>query len=172
MKRSLIAICLAGCGTAGAVRPYEHPDVTLVRSIADRYIDYGKVDDVARAAPAMCADVSSIPQPRTSAAADGPHMGKRYFLYASDRAAYLAHGPVKPGFAVVKQAYAPDKHGIDALFVMARVDSKASDAGWIYGTVNREGTVTSAGRVESCMGCHVDAPHGRLFGLRIDQETP
>jgi hypothetical protein len=41
-----------------------------------------------------------------------------------------------------------------------------TDAGWVYGTVTPDGKqVTSAGRVESCMGCHQDAPHDRLFGL-------
>lgn len=40
-----------------------------------------------------------------------------------------------------------------------------TDAGWIYGTVTPEGEVTSAGRVASCMGCHVSARHERVFGL-------
>jgi hypothetical protein len=40
-----------------------------------------------------------------------------------------------------------------------------TDAGWVYGTIATDGkTVTSAGRVGSCMGCHVDAKHERLFG--------
>lgn len=40
-----------------------------------------------------------------------------------------------------------------------------TDAGWVYGTIAADGTtVTSAGRVASCMGCHVDAKHERLFG--------
>jgi hypothetical protein len=39
-------------------------------------------------------------------------------------------------------------------------------AGWVYGTVAPDGTVTSAGRVASCMGCHTpSAKHERLFGL-------
>ncbi|MDI1479305.1 hypothetical protein [Polyangium sp. y55x31] len=40
-----------------------------------------------------------------------------------------------------------------------------TDAGWVYGTVTPEGEVTSAGRVASCMGCHVSARHERVFGL-------
>lgn len=40
-----------------------------------------------------------------------------------------------------------------------------TDAGWVYGTVTPEGEVTSAGRVASCMGCHVSAPYDRVFGL-------
>jgi hypothetical protein len=53
------------------------------------------------------------------------------------------------------------------LYVMTKVgDQAGSDAGWIYGTVAPDGTVTSAGRVANCMGCHVEsATHERLFGL-------
>lgn len=52
------------------------------------------------------------------------------------------------------------------LFVMARprTPSGPTDDGWIYGTVV-DGQVTAAGLMASCMGCHVKAPHGRLFGL-------
>ena len=52
--------------------------------------------------------------------------------------------------------------------MIARVarDAEGSDAGWVYGTVTPDGRVTSAGRVASCMGCHVDAPHERMFGLK------
>jgi hypothetical protein len=54
------------------------------------------------------------------------------------------------------------------LFVMVKVgDVPGSDAGWIYGTVAPDGTVTSAGRVASCMGCHDEAAtREKLFGLR------
>lgn len=56
------------------------------------------------------------------------------------------------------------------LYVMAKVgatDMPGTDAGWIYGTLTADGrTVTSAGRVQSCMDCHDVAPHERLFGLQ------
>jgi hypothetical protein len=55
------------------------------------------------------------------------------------------------------------------LYIMYNTGSKTpdTDEGWIYGTVTPDGrTVTSAGRVESCMSCHISAPHGRLFGLK------
>ena len=55
-----------------------------------------------------------------------------------------------------------------ALFIMYKLDPQTpgTDEGWVYGTVTPDGQeVTSAGRVESCMSCHRDAPHGRLFGL-------
>ncbi len=55
-----------------------------------------------------------------------------------------------------------------ALFVMLKLGPavKGTDEGWIYGTLTPDGqTVTSAGRVASCMACHVDAPRDRMFGL-------
>ena len=53
------------------------------------------------------------------------------------------------------------------LFIMLKLDDTApdTDAGWVYGTVTPRGEVTAAGRVASCMGCHVKAPRDRLFGL-------
>jgi len=55
-------------------------------------------------------------------------------------------------------------HGV---YVMTKVGAgDGTDAGWIYGTVTADGTVTSAGKVASCIGCHEGAPHERLFGLQ------
>jgi hypothetical protein len=56
----------------------------------------------------------------------------------------------------------------NALFIMFKIapETPGTDNGWVYGTVTADGkTVTSAGRVESCMGCHKAAKHDRLFGL-------
>ncbi|KYF89950.1 hypothetical protein BE20_19145 [Sorangium cellulosum] len=44
-------------------------------------------------------------------------------------------------------------------------ETPGTDAGWVYGTVAPGGEVTSAGRVASCMGCHVSARHERVFGI-------
>ena len=60
------------------------------------------------------------------------------------------------------------------LFVMAHVKDLAAakipadllDDGWLYASLSADGeTVNAVGRIESCMHCHADAPHGRLFGL-------
>jgi hypothetical protein len=56
------------------------------------------------------------------------------------------------------------------LFIMLKLDPKTpgTDSGWVYGTVTPDGrTVTSAGRVESCMKCHQETKTDRLFGLRL-----
>jgi hypothetical protein len=53
------------------------------------------------------------------------------------------------------------------LFIMFKLDPQTpgTDNGWVYGTVSPDGKrVTSAGRVENCMACHLRAPHDRLFG--------
>jgi hypothetical protein len=55
------------------------------------------------------------------------------------------------------------------LYVMTKVggaSTPGTDVGWIYGTIAANGTVTSAGRVASCMSCHENASHDRLFGLQ------
>ena len=41
-----------------------------------------------------------------------------------------------------------------------------TDAGWVYGTVSADGKqVNASGRIASCMKCHQQAKHDRLFGL-------
>ena len=53
------------------------------------------------------------------------------------------------------------------LFIMYRDAPGAPDTddGWTYATVSPTDEVTAAGRIDSCMGCHLLAPHGRLFGV-------
>jgi hypothetical protein len=54
------------------------------------------------------------------------------------------------------------------LFVMMKLDPKTPDTdnGWIYGAMSSDGQeILEVGRIESCMKCHKDAPHDRLFGL-------
>jgi hypothetical protein len=79
------------------------------------------------------------------------HQRDRFYPYATDK-----QGKV---FKAARQA---------DLFIMLKLapDTRGTDQGWVYGTVTPDGkTVTSAGRVESCMKCHQQAKHDRLFGL-------
>jgi hypothetical protein len=40
-----------------------------------------------------------------------------------------------------------------------------TDEGWVYGMMGDDlKTVTSVGKVSSCIECHEEAPHDRLFG--------
>ncbi len=40
-----------------------------------------------------------------------------------------------------------------------------TDAGWVYGTIAADGTITAAGQVKNCVGCHQKNPD-RVFGLQ------
>jgi hypothetical protein len=56
--------------------------------------------------------------------------------------------------------------GIYVLFKPNKADPAATDAGWVYGTIAADmTTITGAGKIDSCMGCHQSLP-GRLFGLQ------
>jgi hypothetical protein len=151
------------------------------------------VDDTKRFAPTLCAaPVPPGATPRLSDAGGGAHRRKLYFLSSSDNAGYESSSMTPPvGFAIVKEAFegiaptdtAPAVAGKGAetyalgpradWFVMAKVaepdaapaDLSGTDAGWIYGTMAPDGTVTGAGALASCIGCHDERP-GRLFGLR------
>ena len=54
------------------------------------------------------------------------------------------------------------------LFVMFKLSptTVGTDRGWVYATVNTAGEVSAAGRIASCMTCHEDAEHDRLFGVQ------
>jgi len=60
-------------------------------------------------------------------------------------------------------------HAGDAagLFVMHKLaaDTTGTDQGWVYGTIDRNGGVTAAGAIGSCMRCHEGAVEDRRFGL-------
>lgn len=169
--------------------------VPAIKDTAQHYAEWGRVDDAPRVAPAPCAAAAApgegVSHVRMSVAAEGPHGKKLYFLWANQRDTYLNGGSFRPGFAIVKQSFQAVPGGAHAdygqpiktvitdagehlqvgpakdLFVMTKVAANdGTDAGWVYGTVAVDGTVTSAGRVASCMKCHdQDAAHEKLFGL-------
>ena len=194
-----------------AVAKPEARFVATIREVAAPYQKWGRVDSAPNIAPMMC-DMPGPEHPawgsrgrvHLSEAADAPHGTKLYYLWASDRAGYLAVGkqPVATGFTIVKESFAakpiaapskqepsfdgPPLHAklrvgetwmttgeAKGLYVMTKLGTaEGTDAGWIYGTITPGGTVTSAGRVASCIGCHEAAPHDRLFGPKsLQSET-
>lgn len=171
------AIHPAGHAPAATAEPAQPVEVDprfspVITRAAQAYAQWGKVDDTLRIAPAPCAapappDATS--HERVSRATSGPHAKKVYYLFASDRDRYTSSGAFESGFVVVKQSFSAATHEPTGLFVIAKVGDGAGDGtdqGWIYGTVAVDGTVTSAGRVGTCMECHDrDAKHERLFGL-------
>jgi hypothetical protein len=76
--------------------------------------------------------------------------------------------------------YAKDEAGVEYraaaradLFVMFKVDpAPDTDDGWIYATVTTQGRISALGRLDSCITCHEDAPHHRLFGVPTAEELP
>jgi len=204
MRIALVLVALTSVASA-------EPDpqfAKIIKQAATNYQKWTRVDERPNIAPELCRaplpeDYGKAAQVRLSAAEDGPHRQKLFYLWASDKWAYLKMHALPADFAIVKQSFTTKRHveakaapvKLDALsfgnpgpitwtktphgaleidqpkelFIMAKtVDSDATDHGWIYGTVATDGTVTSAGKVETCMHCHVDAPHGRLFGLPKD----
>lgn len=166
-------------------------------AVAAEYKSYGKVDDLARWAPWLCA-APPPPKARLSSSSDpSTHGRKVYFVYAKNRDQYFKKEPPQPGQVVVKESWYPvcgangeiklavretgypkeesdykpaaqasDKQGDLFIMIKLKADTPNTDNGWVYGTVTADGkTVTSAGRNESCMGCHIPAPNDRLFGL-------
>ena len=161
----LLLLVLAACGTP--------PEPSATLRIAGEYETYGKVDDTLRWSPGLCR-MPPPPEPRLSAAGPStPHGRKLYHLYAKDWDAYTKGGAQPRGQVIVKEAWEPlpgegklrtgKKQG---LYIMEKTEAADSDAGWVYATVTPDGrTVTSFGKVASCMSCHVDAPKDRIFGL-------
>jgi hypothetical protein len=93
------------------------------------------------------ADASFMPQSYRSP----PDAGDHFYPYAKgDGGVYHAAAPA-------------------GLFIMFRLDPSTADTdeGWVYATVSPAGEVTSAGRLDSCMGCHETATHERLFGVPL-----
>lgn len=59
-----------------------------------------------------------------------------------------------------------ERLGLYVLFKPSKADPATTDAGWVYGTIAADmTTITGAGKIDSCMGCHQSLP-GRLFGLQ------
>lgn len=104
-----------------------------------------------------------------------------------------ADKPMPPGQFIVKESWLPEEITNDSqvrslanqhivekdgkrfrtgklagLYIMLKLapETPDTDQGWVYGTVTADGkTVTAAGKVESCMSCHVKTAKDRLFGL-------
>ncbi len=194
--RQIALLIVAGAATSAATHWYTtHPAVAeksnnekavndpafhkQLLQIAAEYKDYGKVDDMSRWAPWLCS-APLPPKARLSKSNDGStHGQKLYFLFAKNRNSYVEKTPADVGQVVVKQSWLPDPSSAGSqnpkpttqtdLFIMFKTDPKTrnTDEGWVYGTVTSDGkTVTSAGRVQSCMKCHINVPNGRLFGLK------
>lgn len=145
--------------------------------IAETYESYGKVDDEIRWAPTLCRRPNP-PVLRASASDDEKTHGKKlYYLFAKDRNAYVGlKDKTQPlGQVLVKESWVPaasstkekpvaERHG--GLFIMMKTGGSDSDEGWIYATTSADRkTITSSGKIASCMDCHQGKTRDRLFGM-------
>ncbi len=164
-----------------------------VRRVARDYPTWGALDTSLRVAPTDCRMPRVVRHGELTAslAETGSHAQKLYKLYARDPAAYrgVESGASQRGQVVVKEAYAAEpcapsaagepptdavttaagrfRAGAPAgLFVMLRGDrDELGEGAWQYATVTPAGVITALGRLDACIRCHRDAPHGGLFGL-------
>lgn len=160
---SVAALLLAGC--AGM-----DPEV---QAAARSYESYGRVDDVERLAPTDCR-APSLPPARMSASRDPETHGRKlYYLFAKNRDAYrMARELSQPaGQVLVKESWVPvgdPKRPGDRgpLFLMVKTGGADTDEGWIYATATPDGkSITSSGKLASCMECHQAAKYDRLFAV-------
>jgi len=79
----------------------------------------------------------------------------------------LTHGlDLRPAEHDGKRYLPGERQGLYVLFKPREDDPAATDAGWVYGTIAADmTTITGAGRMAGCMGCHRSQP-GRLYGLQ------
>lgn len=175
-------------GTAEQEGPW---DARLLAIAADCRT-YTKMANDPHWAPTMCRAPMHSSAFISKAEEGSAHGRKLYFLWVKDAPAYPSprwredsqsgKAAIQPaGQALVKESFhpgeganptdpkAPRTLGAKAdLFVMFKVEpnTPGTDLGWVYGTLSADGKkVTSAGRIESCMGCHENARHDRLFGM-------
>lgn len=104
----LLGLLMASCGAREAAPPAADPVESRLLEIARGYLDYGRVDDLNRWSPGLC--IMQPSQARLSASDDGATHGRKiYYLFARNRAAYVA-GIIKLqpiGQAIVKEAWEP-----------------------------------------------------------------
>lgn len=164
-----------------------------VQRIARDFPTWGELNTALRVAPTDCRmpRVVNHGSLTASLADSGPHATKLYRLYARDPAAYrgVESGASQAGQVLVKQAFVAEAfempgpgevprdtvstpHGMfragaaAGLFVMQRdASAESGESAWTYATVAPSGEITALGRLETCIACHRDAPHGGLFGL-------
>ena len=88
-----------------------------------------------------------------------PH-GAFLKLYANDIAieAAKAGQPMPDGAIIVKENYGPDKEKLMAITPMYKVEGYNPDGeDWFWAKYGPDGSVDTAGKVDSCINCHKNA---------------
>ena len=96
------------------------------------------------------------------------------FVNTLGRDAYLAaSGDVPVGTVLVKEHFERSNGGggerPSGLFVMSKRDAgyDAANGDWRWTVIGARGEILKDGKIESCIQCHADAPHDRIF--RVDE---
>lgn len=169
--------------------------VPLIRAAAAEYLGFVRVTGDVQTAPTDCR-LPPKAVLRSAAEKEHGEKLYLLFARQADGVEYVKKGePAAAGQTLVKESWqsvpgkqmgateASQRHGrlelVDGehvahagasagLFVMHKLaaETPGTDQGWVYGTVDPSGAVTSAGAVASCMRCHQDATEDRRFGLR------
>jgi hypothetical protein len=184
------SLLLVGCSSTATSW-----DSQLEEQIFGHQFSMDLMTPIYRMAPGQCMAPPPSGPRMSEAEPGTAHARKLYHLYASDGDAYsrASRGeiPNPVGLVLVKETHKIrylERHeqpevrkyqesrnekrfvpwGVTDLFLMYKVGDESTpgtDRGWIYGGATAEGVVYRSGLIESCMECHKDAPHDRLFGL-------
>jgi hypothetical protein len=176
--------------------PPANPFVRYIDAAKKDYGSFPCVTPQARVAPTDCRLPPARADVSRAKGAHGDKLYLLYAKDAANGTYIEAGKPAPVGQTLVKEAWekvdgtatartaAFDRYpaGIEAtidgkpchaggsygLFVMHKLaaDTEGTDQGWVYGTVDKHGTVTAAGRLASCIACHEKATEDRRFGLR------
>jgi hypothetical protein len=186
----------AATPAATSGRDVDSPFAKVLKEAVRGYEKFARVTGSARVAPTDCRMPAPPARVSTAGKEHGGKLYLLYARFADGLEYVKPNEPARVGQTLVKEAWqrvageqqvaseasrrymAPlevtegDKrwHGGDAagLFVMHKLEpgTPDTDGGWIYGTIDKNGIVTAAGRVASCMRCHENATEDRRFGLR------
>lgn len=162
--------------------------VETLRTAAAEYRKFPRLGVTPKVAPTDCRRPSAQPALSNATAAHGEKLYWLHARFAVGQQYVVAGQPARIGETLVKETFtalakAPEDRSVagyvigdrtvfggeaTGLFVMHKLaaDTPGTDQGWIYGTIDPNGVVTSAGAVAACMRCHLDATEDRRFGLR------
>ncbi|MCC6672936.1 MAG: cytochrome P460 family protein [Planctomycetes bacterium] len=172
------------------------PFAALLQEAVREYLSFRRIGDGARFAPTECRAPAPTGRLSAAEGAHGGKLYLLYANDTAARPYLVAGQPAPVGQTLVKESWVAhpgrpaaateagrrypavptaerDGQSFHAgefagLFVMHKLpaDTPGTDLGWIYGTLDRDGRVTSAGKVAACVHCHERAPEDRRFGLR------
>lgn len=181
---SLIALGLAPQAFSGTPRQ-ELNDPAFHKLLLEIAKNYEKYANATHKGVLQSTTLCALPPqnlslgPKLSKSTDEASHGKKlYHLFVKDIKNFSNKKSSPVGQVIVKESFlaakkADSKSNFEnakkyGLFIMMKLDPKTpnTDEGWIYGTVLADGkTITTSGKVHSCVVCHTNAKNDRVFGV-------